>query len=221
MAKFNPQSKATCWSVTINNPTDQDEDNINEARLRGWSVEGQKERGVEGTEHYQLMLKTPQVRGSAVKKMFPRAHIEIAVNPTALKKYVHKEETRIGEVNGDNEFYPSPTKFMGLFANWINGDGYKPSLARYGKSYHEMDGDELLHVFDDCIRSLISDGYFVEAYGVNPQVRGSVKRYGQEIIFRELNKLNKKDAQDEENHSKEESVSSQDGERAGGGEDVC
>jgi len=70
--------RATVWSVTINNPTPSDEEGIALARQRGWQVEGQKEKGSEGTEHYQLMVKTPQVRFSAVKKAFPRGHIEAA-----------------------------------------------------------------------------------------------------------------------------------------------
>lgn len=39
------------WSVTINNPTQSDEDAIHQARQRGWSVEGQKEVGEQGTPH--------------------------------------------------------------------------------------------------------------------------------------------------------------------------
>lgn len=88
------QTRATCWSLTINNPTKSDEEWIQQARQKGWQVEGQLEKGKEGTEHYQLMVKTPQVRFSAVKKQFPRAHIEIARNPAALAQYVAKEETR-------------------------------------------------------------------------------------------------------------------------------
>lgn len=39
------------WSVTINNPTEADEDSIHRARQKGWKVWGQKEVGEEGTEH--------------------------------------------------------------------------------------------------------------------------------------------------------------------------
>ena len=84
-------SRSNIWSLTINNPTADDEECIQLARQKGWKVEGQKEVGKEGTPHYQLMLKTPQVRFSAVKKLFPRAHIEIARNATALAQYVTKK----------------------------------------------------------------------------------------------------------------------------------
>jgi len=45
------QTRATCWSLTINNPTKSDEEWIQQARQKGWQVEGQKEVGAEGTEH--------------------------------------------------------------------------------------------------------------------------------------------------------------------------
>lgn len=32
--------RASCWSLTINNPTAADEEQINLARQRGWKVEG-------------------------------------------------------------------------------------------------------------------------------------------------------------------------------------
>lgn len=75
------------WSLTINNPTQEDEEAIALARQRGWKVEGQKEVGKEGTPHYQLCLDcSQQQRFSAVKKAFPRAHIEAAKSVVALKK---------------------------------------------------------------------------------------------------------------------------------------
>lgn len=52
-------TRGTNWSVTINNPTPKDDEEIALVRQKGWSVEGQKEKGSEGTEHYQLFVKTP------------------------------------------------------------------------------------------------------------------------------------------------------------------
>lgn len=80
--------RARAWSVTINNPTQTDEYDIAQARLKGWKVEGQLEKGEQGTTHYQLLVKTPQVRFSLIKKAFPRAHIEVCRNLTALTAYV-------------------------------------------------------------------------------------------------------------------------------------
>lgn len=79
--------RARYWSLTINNPTPDDEERIALARQRGWRVEGQLEKGEEGTPHYQLCLDCgAQQRFSAVKKAFPRAHIEAAKSAVALKK---------------------------------------------------------------------------------------------------------------------------------------
>lgn len=87
-------ARATAWSITINNPT-ADDDNALKSLPQGWTVHGQKERGENGTEHYQILLKTPQVRFSTVKKLLGRAHIEVCRNPQALMQYVNKEETRV------------------------------------------------------------------------------------------------------------------------------
>ena len=116
-----PQSdRATCWSITINNPTGADEENMALSRQKGWKVDGQLEVGKDGTPHYQLIVRTPQVRFSAVKKAFPRAHIEVARNPTALEQYVHKDDTKAGELNKQSEMYPSLSKFWDLFYTWLH-----------------------------------------------------------------------------------------------------
>lgn len=47
-------------------------------------------------EHYQGYLRTPsQVRFSALKKLFPGVHLEVAKNWQALINYCNKEETRV------------------------------------------------------------------------------------------------------------------------------
>lgn len=65
------------------------------------------------------MVKTPQVRFSAVKKLFPRGHIEIARNPAALATYVGKEETRVGQLPDKQELYPSQAKTFSMFAEYV------------------------------------------------------------------------------------------------------
>lgn len=123
------QQRSTYWSVTINNPTSGDEENINQARQRGWKVEGQQETGEEGTRHYQLSVKTPQVRFSALKKQFLRAHIEIARNPIALQQYVQKEETRTGQLPIQSDRYPSLVKLWQLILDKLD-TGDKNGLIR-------------------------------------------------------------------------------------------
>ena len=79
----------------MNNPTSADR---TPTLPPGWTLSGQEEVGKEGTPHLQLMLKCSRTeRFSAVKKVFPRAHIEAARQPAALAAYVQKEDTRVDE----------------------------------------------------------------------------------------------------------------------------
>lgn len=169
--------RATCWSVTINNPISADDDNIAQARQKsGWKVEGQLEEGENGTKHYQLMVKTPQLRFSAIKKIFPRAHIEVARNVKALTEYVHKEDTRLAELP-QSEKYPTMSKFYELI--------YQEMLELNSKGqWVNWDGDEMLKKFDSAISQLIIKEYFVESFATNPQTRSSFKKFGYEILIR-------------------------------------
>jgi len=182
--------RATNWSLTINNPTEKDEEEIARARQQGWSVEGQKEVGEEGTPHYQLHVKTPQVRFSAVKKMFSRAHIEVAKSPAALAKYVQKEETRVGQLSTSQDQYPSLSKLWELIYIWLRDtkevslwDDVKDEFCVKGSYVIYVDSNyvhhrrEPLSIFDDFIKDMIKAGYFVETMGINPQIRGSWNSY--------------------------------------------
>lgn len=174
--------RSTTWSVTINNPIGADEENINLARQKGWNVEGQLERGAEGTPHYQLLVRTPQVRFSAVKKAFPRAHIEVARNVAALRQYVHKEDTREGELKEQSDRYPSLSKFWVLIYDELKFNPDKP--------YNLLDSEIYpgafftMSEFDDAVRYLIRSGYHVETMGVNPQMRSCWKMYGRDLMYR-------------------------------------
>jgi hypothetical protein len=166
--------RATCWSVTINNPLPADDENIALAKQKsGWKVEGQLEKGENGTPHYQLMVKTPQVRFGSIKKAFPRAHIEPARNVKALAEYVHKSDTKVAELPV-NDKYPSLTVLWDLFDIYL-----KTSCEVISN-----DQDDRLRQFDDFIACYIELGYHVETMGVNPQVRSAVKKYGVSLVFR-------------------------------------
>ena len=170
--------RATCWSVTINNPTKSDDENIAMAKQRsGWAVYGQKEVGENGTEHYQLMITTPQVRFSAVKKAFPRSHIEVARDRKALTKYVNKEDTRVADLPTNNN-YPSMSQMWDSFAEYYDLN-FKKHLCHY-----DWSSEKRLHVFDLFIKEEIVKGKFVETMAVNPQIRSIVKNYLSEIIQR-------------------------------------
>lgn len=171
--------RATCWSVTINmkNVAKSTADEcIQLARAAGWKVEGQLEKGEEGTEHYQLMVSTPQVRFTAVKKMFPTAHIEIARKPQALKAYVHKEDTREGVLPEQNEFYPSLAKFWDLLIPELT------PLREYGSEV--VNPKRRLDQLDDAVRKLIAKGYHVEGIGMNPATRSAWNAYNTAILSR-------------------------------------
>lgn len=91
-------ARSACWSITINNPT-PDELKFTQVETNGWKIEGQLERGSEGTLHYQGMLDTPNKPVFiTVKRAFPRAHIEAAKRRDLLKVYVNKEATREASV---------------------------------------------------------------------------------------------------------------------------
>lgn len=186
------QIKATHWSVTINNPTANDEENIATARQKGWSVEGQLEKcPTTGTPHYQLYVKTKgQQRWSAMKKQFPRAHLQVARMVENLKDYVVKPETRLGTLEGKNDLYPSCSKLMSWYGEAF--DSYKP----LGDGIID---DELLTIFDKMIHQKIREGFYVEGMAVNPQIRSSIKNYGRSIAFRERLHRQKDKRQTDEN----------------------
>jgi len=172
--------RATCWSLTINNPTPQDEEHIALARQKGWKVDGQLEKGAEGTPHYQLILRTPQVRFSQVKKAFPRAHIEIARNPAALQVYTHKTDTREGSLPASSERYPSLTRFWELILGEL--DGFPDPLSSNGK----VGQQRRLDFLDDRTRDLIRQGYYVETLAINPQTRSAFAKFAPELYARVL-----------------------------------
>ena len=181
--------RGTCWSVTINNPVASDDEAIATAKQRsGWNVIGQLEKGDNGTPHYQMIVHTPQIRFSALKKLFPRAHIELARNPAALSVYVKKEDTRIGELPA-GELYPSPQRIWDMFAEWI---------GPYTKgAYLNFVDEAFLDIFDKFISIHIEKGYIMEFFAINPQNRSIVKRYSASIISRSIVRRQKTDRQTE------------------------
>lgn len=172
--------RATSWSITINNPGPADEEAIALARQKGWKVEGQLEKGQNGTPHYQLMVKTPQVRFSALKKQFPRAHIEVARNAAALANYVHKEETREAALSTSQDKYPSLSKYWQLIYKVLSDDG----PAEYEHDWDRMQDKAKLDLLDEASYRLIYDGYHVETLAVNPQTRAAFAKFARAILVR-------------------------------------
>lgn len=170
--------RANCWSITINNPTQTDEYNISQARQKGWKVHGQLEKGENGTPHYQLMLRTPQVRFSAVKSVFPRAHIEVSRNPTALAAYVQKDETRVGQLSLDQSAYPTQLQLFQWFSS-------------YWYTVNQEKKTNNLEIFDLMVAQKIAQGYMIGAEVMNPQIRAFIKKFGDQLALRHKRTLDR------------------------------
>nr|UOF81627.1 rep protein [Cressdnaviricota sp.] len=175
--------RSTCWSLTINNPTEDDMNAIRECPVPGWKIQGQMEKGENGTEHYQGMLRTPQVRFSAVKKVYPRAHIEIARNAKALEKYVTKEDTRIAVV--ESEHIPSIFEYQSIIAEkWVD-DEYETMVVAFPRK----DRDDIAMLYLDTLvsRDIVSGRRGAEWIATNPMWRNAWKKFWRSIITRHAN----------------------------------
>jgi len=208
--------RSTNWSVTINmkNVTKERADEyIQLARQKGWIVNGQLEEGEQGTQHYQLHVKTPQVRFSAVKRMFPTAHIEVARNVAALATYVKKDETRVGNLPETDDKYMTPSKLWDMIFDRYNlpddKDGWNCYDEEEVRFYHDADQSQLrrdpLAWFDTQIAFLIRKGYYVDALATNPAIRSFWKKFYPDILFR--SRLNIREAEDRQTDRQEELIS--------------
>lgn len=203
-------NRASAWSVTINNPTPEDYEAIALARQRGWNVEGQVEKGESGTTHLQLAVRTPQVRFSAVRKAFPRAHIEPARNVTALRRYVGKEESRVAALPTGSDRYPSLSKLWELIALHLNQNKrdwtFDDKDAFHGESsdekrarlYNDRDDSRIaadpLKFLDAIAEELIAEGYYVETHVANPAVRSAFRKWWRAILFRAMETVRQTDS---------------------------
>lgn len=184
MAADRQTDRASNWSITINNPKEED---YKVTLPAGWTLEGQIEQGEEGTLHFQGYLKTNQVRFSAVKKVFPRAHIEIARNVQALQNYVHKVDTRVQAVETQHSTHTSMFDYMHLLARSWDDAEYDTfcdtNRATYNGDLTEMRMGYVDVLIGRHIANNLMNG--VEYIGVNPMFRNAWKRYGLSILQRE------------------------------------
>jgi len=172
--------RATCWSITINNPIESDYQIVLPAH---WKLQGQLEKGeLNGTLHYQGMLKTPQVRFSAVKRVFPKAHIEVARNESALKKYVNKEDTRVASVQN----IPTVFEYQGIIADKWDQNEYEKRWQRAITNGGVPNPDDVAMIYlDDLVAQDIESGRRgAEFIAINPMWRSSWKRFWRSIIKR-------------------------------------
>jgi len=174
-------ARYSCWSITINNPTEEDV----RCEVPGWVLKGQYEEGASGTRHFQGMLCTPQVRASAVKRVFPRAHIEGARNKKALEKYINKEETRLETFTSTGV----PTIFeyqrmVGYEWNWDHFDNVLVPM------YDKKPEDDVAMIYLDniCAKMIREGAIGLEFISINPMWRSSWKRFYRSIIARNATK---------------------------------
>lgn len=154
---------------------------VRQCPVPGWKVQGQLEKGENGTEHFQGMLRTQQVRFSAVKKVYPRAHIEAARNSKALEQYVNKEETRLAVV--ESEHIPTIFEYQTIIAKKWREDEYEEMV----RAFPRKDRDDIAMLYlDSLVSQDISDGARgAEWIATNPMWRNAWKKFWRSIIKRE------------------------------------
>lgn len=190
-------TKSSCWSITINNPTEEDHNSLELLKSFNWfkSWKGQLEEGTNNTPHIQGMLKTEHIRFSAVKKAIPRAHIEAARNATALERYVQKEETRVAGLPEVKAITPTDlyrecmlyvyndlctvTREWSVDEWFTDPDHEDERIRERWNSYNGLD------ILDSVTRRLIENGARLEMYSSNPAVRSSYERFFCSMIIRD------------------------------------
>lgn len=183
--------RATCWSITINNPVSTDYTLELPAK---WILTGQIEQGKEGTTHYQGMLTTPQTRFSSVKKLFPRAHIEVARNKSALQKYVHKEETRLQKLDDNVSQIPTLFDYQHTIASRWDDSQFDELRSKWKDDPKKTIGDIALDYVDSLVAIDIEEGVIgVEYIAINPMWRSAWKKFFKSMVVRERVKLKSND----------------------------
>lgn len=178
--------RATTWSITINNPTQEDLNPV--LPNNKWKLIGQIEKGENGTVHYQGMLTTPQVRFSAVKKVLPRAHIEVAKNRQALQKYVAKEDTRIATVPDITSNIPTLFDYQHTIAGRWNDEEFDEFVDQYDDDTVARlgIGEIALRYVDTLVEKDIESGMCgIEYIAINPMWRSAWKKFWRSMVNRE------------------------------------
>ena len=152
-------------------------------------MKGQLEQGKEGTVHYQGMLSTPQVRFSAVKKVFPKAHIEVARNKSALANYVSKEETRLAKVEDNVSMIPTLFDYQHIIARRWNDDEFNELFEKWKVEISDgkkSTADVALDYVDSLVAEDIEAGICgVEYIAINPMWRSAWKKFFKSMVARE------------------------------------
>lgn len=133
--------RASWWSITINNPTEEDRAALQHPPTWVKLIKCQDEIGKNGTLHIQGLANTTQVRFSSVQNWLPRAHIEIARDKKKLLNYVQKTETAVDGTQFTNarEFLTTAKALRKLAKHYVKpteeevfraGDNYGVCIKR-------------------------------------------------------------------------------------------
>lgn len=118
-------SRSRRWAWTINNPTQEDIDRLNSSAFMppvSYLLWG-RERGQQGTEHFQGYLEcSSRVRFATVKSILgPRAHVEVAIaDADANVAYCKKDGTDIHEYG--SVYRPPKNQWEAIRAFELQGD---------------------------------------------------------------------------------------------------
>lgn len=187
--------KGTCWSLTWFPPTDSMNEEVSKSEITeyslrplgpGWKLTGQMEKAPDtGRYHFQAMLKTPQVRKSAVIKMMDKAHIELARNSKALEKYVSKDETQVAQIQSAD---PIPTLFQyqSIIADMWDADEFSELWKRATEKATVPNINDVAMLYVDTLvaRDIETGRRGAEFIGINPMWRSSWKIFWKSIIAR-------------------------------------
>ena len=175
--------RGSCWSITI-----FDEAYKNVTLPAKWTIIGQMEKcPTTGVDHFQGMLTTPQIRFSAVKRIFPKAHIELAKNKIGLVKYVKKEDTRIQSIPDRSSDIPTLWDYSDTLATAYDEDEFLEFQKKYSdEKFSKMTkNDMLLEYIDTLVMLDIERGKKgVEFICINPMYRSAWKKFGMSMIIR-------------------------------------
>lgn len=142
-----------------------------QAMPNDWSLEGQMEQGHDsGKLHYQLLLKTPQTRGTRIRKFFPKCYIDEAKKYHALQQYVHKTDTRVGEFKTVENRSPQWKTVRNRFFDWI-------LTEKTDNGFFGVVDEERMKLWDTFIGLSLREGMEVDIIGVNPQYRSCIQKY--------------------------------------------
>lgn len=109
MAKDNLTVRASWWSITLNNPTEQDRQTVRSSPPR-WlkMIKGQDEIAPgTGTLHMQMVANTDQVRMSAICNWLKKAHVKAAFT----REHIANLKTYCSEEKKKNDSFVVGTQF--------------------------------------------------------------------------------------------------------------